>query len=118
MNLMSQSIYYFSKLMKFQQKKLIIKKLKIKKKEEKKVGRKRKGQEAGVHHSKFSDDNLRRKIKHIVLSDLQFFINKKIKEIYHNNIGQGMTIKQILTLNHEQKKILMYNIIKIFWLKP
>ena len=80
------------------------KKKEEKKKEEKKVGRKRKGQEAGVHHSKFSDDNLRRKIKHIVLSDLQFFINKKIKEIYHNNIGQGMTIKQILTLNHEQKK--------------
>ena len=74
------------------------------KKEEKKCGRKRKGQENGVKHSKYSDDNLRRKIKHIIISALQSFINNKIKEIYHGNLGQGMTMKQILTLNHEQKR--------------
>ena len=72
------------------------------KKEEKKCGRKRKGQETGVKHTKYSDDNLRRKIKHIILSVLQAFINNKIKEIYNGNLGQGMTLKQILTLNHEQ----------------
>ena len=75
-----------------------------KKKEEKKCGRKRKGQEAGVQHSKYSDDNLRRKIKHIILSSIQIFINRKIKEIYNDDIGQGITLKQILTINHKQKK--------------
>ena len=73
------------------------------KKERIKCGRKRKGMESGGQHSKYSDDNLRRKVKHIVLSHILDFMNDKIKEIYHGNIGQGMFIKKLLIINHQQK---------------
>ena len=54
-------------------------------------------------HNKYSDDNIRRKIKHIVLQSLFNFINNKIKEIYNNNIGKGIFGKQLLKINQKQK---------------
>ena len=54
-------------------------------------------------HNKFSDDNIRRKIKHLVLQNLLIFINKKIKEIYNNDIGRGIFEKQLLKINQKQK---------------
>jgi len=53
-------------------------------------------------HNRFSDDNLRRKCKHIVLQNTMDFINKKISEIY-GNIGQGIFIKKLLIINQRQK---------------
>ena len=53
-------------------------------------------------HNKFSDDNLLRKCKHIVLSNLMAFINETIKKIYNDKIGQGILIKQFFTMNQEQ----------------
>ena len=53
-------------------------------------------------HNKFSDDNIRRKCKHIMLNNLMDFINYKISEKYED-IGQGIFLKKLLMLNHEQK---------------
>lgn len=54
-------------------------------------------------HNKFSDDNLRRLCKHLVLKYIQDFINNKIKEKYNNNIGKGIFVLKLLTLNQKQK---------------
>lgn len=54
-------------------------------------------------HNRFSDDNLRRKIKHIVLSNLLYFINFMIELIYDNSIGKGIFSLVLLTLNQKQK---------------
>ena len=54
-------------------------------------------------HNKFSDDNLRRKVKHLLLDDLINFINNKIYKIYNGQIGNGIFIKKLLTLNQRQK---------------
>ena len=83
-------------------------------KEEKKkpqFGRKkaRSGEEG--KHNKFSDDNLRRKCKHIILNEILIFINGKIYEKYNGNLGQGILIKKLYTLNHDQKAnaVIQYN---------
>ena len=52
-------------------------------------------------HNRFSDDNLRRKCKHIVLQNTMNFINEKIREIY-GNIGNGIFIKKLLIINQSQ----------------
>lgn len=57
----------------------------------------------GGKHNKYSDDNLRRKCKHILINELQIFINNKIREIYNDNIGQGIFLKQLLSMNQKQK---------------
>ena len=54
-------------------------------------------------HNRFSDDNLRRKIKHILLNNLLYFINFMIKKIYDNSIGKGIFSLVLLTLNQKQK---------------
>ena len=67
------------------------------------LGRKsRKSNETG-EHNKFSDDNLRRKVKHIILDELMKFINNKICTMYNNNIGHGIFIKKLLIMNQKQK---------------
>ena len=66
----------------------------------KKRGREKKG-ESEIIHNKYSDDNLRRKCKHLVLQNVMKFFNNKIKEKY-KNIGYGMTIKKLLITNQEQ----------------
>lgn len=55
-------------------------------------------------HNKYSDDNLRRKSKHLIVENLREFINGTIKAVYRNNIGQGILIKQFFTMNQEQIK--------------
>jgi hypothetical protein len=54
-------------------------------------------------HDKFSDDNLRKKIKDIILDKTLLYINEKIRRLYNNNIGKGICRKQLLKLN--KKKI-------------
>jgi hypothetical protein len=54
-------------------------------------------------HNKYSDDNLRRKCKHLVLRSLFNFINQKVDEVYGSKIGKGVFTKKLLTLNQKQK---------------
>ena len=44
---------------------------------------------------KFRTDNINKKIRCILLKNLEIFINHKISEIHNNNIGHGKTIKRI-----------------------
>ena len=66
------------------------------------IGKKR-GRNSSGEHNKFTDDNLRRKVKHIVLSETMKFINNKISEYYEGNIGNGIFRKELLTINQKQK---------------
>ena len=54
-------------------------------------------------HNKFSDDNLRRKCKHLVLNSVMEFLNKKIFDLYEGHIGNNIYRKEILTMNKSQK---------------
>jgi len=67
------------------------------------IGNKRERIKTGKKHTKYSDDNIRRTCKHIILTNLFDFINKKISEQYNNNIGKGIYIKKLLIINQEQK---------------
>jgi hypothetical protein len=55
-------------------------------------------------HTKFSYDNLKRKCKHLVIENAMIFLNKKIKEAYNGNIGEGLVKKELVKLNQSQKK--------------
>jgi hypothetical protein len=76
-----------------------------------KFGRKRGRSGIEGKHNKFSDDNLRRKCKHIILNEILMFINDKINKIYDGDLGQGILIKKLYTLNHNQKAnaVIKYN---------
>ena len=76
-----------------------IKKDKNAKKRKGLLGRKRKGDSTSSSHSKYSDDNLRRVSKHLVLDSDFKLINKKIEEKYNGNISHGIFVKQLLILN-------------------
>ena len=67
------------------------------------LGRKRKSEKTIGQHNRFSDDNLRRKCKHIMLDNIKDFINAKIKKIYNGNIGKSIFKKELLTLNKNIK---------------
>lgn len=83
--------------------------------EKKKCGRKRKREgENKNEHNKFSDDNMRRKCKHIVIKNALQFINQKIFEIYNGKIGNGIYRKELQTLNQSQKSDATVNFNKIF----
>lgn len=73
------------------------------KKELQKRGRKTKREDSEIPHNKFANDNLRKKSKHIILSEILSFLNLKLKEIYKNNLGNGILLRQLLTLNHKEK---------------
>ena len=62
-------------------------------------------------HNKYSDDNLRMKCKHIILSSLMTFINKKIYVLYDGKIGEGILKKKLHIINNKQKvnSIVQYN---------
>jgi hypothetical protein len=66
------------------------------------LGRKRREDSGSGLHNKFSDDNLRRKIKHLVLDNTFNFINDKIYEKYNGNISNGRFVKKLLILNQKQ----------------
>ena len=68
-------------------------------------GRKRKEENKDIDnkgHDKFSDDNVRRKIKRLILSHLRKYINNQIKIKYNGEIGKGIFKKELYTLNQEQ----------------
>lgn len=73
------------------------------KKELQKRGRKTKREDSEIPHNKFANDNLRKKSKHIILSEILTFLNLKLKEIYKNNLGNGILLRQLLNLNHKEK---------------
>ena len=74
------------------------------KKNKKMSGRKRGRAEYNKNeHNKYSDDNIRRKCKHLVLKSLLEFINNKINKIYNGNIGNGIFKKELQTINQSQK---------------
>lgn len=74
------------------------------KKERKKCGRKRfRNDNNQNEHNKYSDDNVRRKIKHLVLKKLLLFLNRKIYNIYNGDIGNGIFKKELQTINQSQK---------------
>ena len=65
-------------------------------------GRKRKNSNEIGKHNKYSQDNIIRKIKTILLSILSSFINSFIYKIYDGNIGKGVFIKELKKLNQRQ----------------
>ena len=70
---------------------------------EQNIGKKTKREGNATPHNKFADDNLRKKSKHILLTEILNFINAKLKEIYKESLGNGILLKQLLTLNHKEK---------------
>lgn len=70
---------------------------------QKKIGRKKKDDTSKRNHNKFTDDNVRRKCKHLVLNCVKDFINEKIKFLYNDDIGNSIFKKQLLSFNKEQK---------------
>ena len=91
-------------------------KVNIKQKEEKKKRGKKpfKDNHRKIDHNKYSDDNLRRKCKHLVIKNALKFINYKILIFYNGKIGKGIFKKELQTLNQSQKKNSTVNFNKIF----
>ena len=54
-------------------------------------------------HDKYSDDNMRKKCKNLILKYLFEFINNKIKELYKGDIGHGDFKKELKILNQDKK---------------
>ena len=54
-------------------------------------------------HNKFTDDNVRKKIKHIIIKSIMKFLNMKIKALFNGNIGNNVFKKELLTLNKTPK---------------
>ena len=71
--------------------------------EKKELGKKRKRNDGAGPHNKYSEDNIIRKIKHLVLNGTMRLINKKIYDIYQGNIGNGIFKKELLFINQKQK---------------
>ena len=63
------------------------------------TGRFKKESKKDGKHNKYSDDNVRKKVKHLVLKSIMKFLNRKIKELFNNNIGHNVLKKELLTLN-------------------
>ena len=81
----------------------------------KKCGRKRiRPEDNKGEHNKFSDDNIRRKCKHLVLKSVLKFINKKIINLYNGKIGEGILKKQLHIINQSQKSNATINFNKDF----
>ena len=53
--------------------------------------------------SKYNYENIKRKVKHILLDNIINFLNKKLCEIYKSKIGKGIVQKQFKTLNQREK---------------
>ena len=65
------------------------------------LNKKRKSEDCKGRHSKYAENNIKRKIKNNILKyDLEF-INKKIKQIYNEKIGNCIFKKQL-----EKKQII------------
>ena len=57
-----------------------------------------------IVHDKFTDDNMKKKCKNIVLKCILEFINNKIKKLYNNDIGHGNSEKNLKTLGEKSAK--------------
>ena len=66
------------------------------------LGRKKKGSNKLALHTKYTEDNLSRKFKHIIVDNLMKFINSVLKIQYKDNIGIGKNKMQLLKLNQKQ----------------
>ena len=97
-------------------------------KEFKKRGRKKKGSDIdeidkkeknkeGNTHDRYSDDNMRKKCKNIILKFALEFLNEKIKEKYDGNIGKGKFKKELKILNQNEKVKSTVNVEKSFLVK-
>jgi hypothetical protein len=71
-------------------------------KEKKLIGRKRKSDECLGEHNKFSDDNLTRKCKHMVLDSAFNYINQTINNLYSNEDKDILKNKQLFKLGQNQ----------------
>ena len=67
------------------------------------TGRLKKDDKKDGKHNKFTDDNVRKKIKHILIRSLMKFLNAKIKTLFNGNIGNNIFRKELLTLNKTPK---------------
>ena len=67
------------------------------------LGRKRRNDFNNGEHNKYSDDNLRRKAKNLVLDYTMDFLNETIKNVYNGKIGEGISIKKLLPINRFSK---------------
>ena len=65
-------------------------------------------------HDKFYDDNLTKKCKNIILKYALKFINKKIEEIYKDDIGYGKFKKELKIINQTNKVKSTVNVNKSF----
>ena len=90
-------------------------------KKENKLGRKTK-RESNVEdkykkentHDRFSDDNMRKKCKNIIIKHLQQFINDQIKEYYKDNIGNGPNKKELKILGQGERAKSTVELDKVF----
>ena len=90
-------------------------------KKENKLGRKTK-RESKVEdkykkentHDRFSDDNMRKKCKNIIIKHLQQFINDQIKEYYKDNIGIGSKKKELKILEQGERAKSTVEMDKVF----
>ena len=71
-------------------------------KEKKLIGRKKKSNEGLGEHNKFSDDNVIRRIKNIVLDNVSVFINQKILSVYSGDDSNSLKDKQLFKLGQNQ----------------
>ena len=90
--------------------------IKSDKKESTTLGRKTRNSDSKVH-DKYSSDNIIRKIKSTLISNLISFINNKIYSVYKGKIGQGALKKElkppeIQTKNLKENKELLYEKLK------
>ena len=68
----------------------------------KKLGRKRKNSKEIGKHNKYSEDNILRKIKSMLLSYVFNFINLTINKLYEGNTKKGIFQKELKKINQSQ----------------
>ena len=73
--------------------------IKTEKSKQNTLGRKRKNDDSKGNHTKLAEDNIERRIKHLILKYSLKFINEKIKLIYNENIGHGIFKKELLPIH-------------------
>lgn len=73
-------------------------------KEKKNLGRKKKSSIDLGEHNKYSDDNIIRKCKHVILDNIMNYINNKIKIIYPEKENKIIDEKRLLKLKQDQVK--------------
>ena len=66
------------------------------------LGRKKLGSHQIGKHNKYSEDNVIRKIKSLLLSYILNFVNNYIKKVYNGNIGKGIFEKKLKKISQLQ----------------